>query len=1134
MIVSCNTCGEPIDTRDGDIDPTCPNCSDPQEQTMSDLGQPSTQPERPDSVELSVTGIHGSVSAPSPPSAKSNWQGKEFGDYEIVGTLGKGGMGMVFLAIQKSTDRKVALKVIRDDRLNDFDSTMAQEWVARFKSEAQAAARLEHENIVTVYEVGQLDGNHFFSMQYVPGKSLSRISKERVLSGKQVAKFMIPICRALHHAHSRGILHRDIKPGNIMIDEQGRPFLTDFGLAKWFEDDDHSMTRSGQVVGTATYMSPQQATDASHATISCDVYSLGATIYRLVAGRPPFDQGSLVEVLRQVVHDEPTAPSSLNRAIDSDIETIALKCLEKNPESRYPTADELADDLQRYLNGEPISARPVSKRERFWRWCKRNPVMAGLAASAILLLLTTVVVSTVGYFMATEKNKEISAANTEISAKNAEILKANQLIKEKEEATRNSLRQSLLDQAIGMQSSTKAGRRGRALTALSDAAEIRPGLDLRNEYARYLDQPDIEKRFEIPIENWNQNSNPYAEAIPGTNRIIAVPDHGRPVELDSVAGRITKTYPKLGPFRRNSGNLSNFLAQVSNKGRFLAGNSEESKSIEIWDLVNSKLAGVLKDNSGSPIKLNCLIFDKDDTSIFCAGLPDKSTASVQFYRYSLPDLKLLSTWESTGSYVFNLSFVGEDNLLAGLDDNGTVLAIWKQPQPSDSPKQVARRKVNEALPSPMLTRSLVYDPNSQRIFVGQKDGYFSAFEFPKLAPVSQALLGRHGGSVTAVDVSINHRWLATCGEDRRLKIWDKLTGYAVTQIEIDTERAPNVQWLPDGKSLLADSINGLTIWNFLPPVSRQFLIRDASGIPQFGFPDAIDFSPNEKILFGSVKGCVGLLDLTNPKSEFEFVTKISSVDKFFASTDGTRFGPISKFDPSPLNLFSGMPPTFVRNIKENNKSQILDLTELDDGALVLTEFVEQKSVRVTEVNSQREFLNLDFRETGIGHAYPIVFVANQSRRIAIQYKDAQRLNRLMVMNLESGEKIFQTTTPNYDFAMDSGGCRVVFQKGKQLIVTDLNSKKELSAIDIEQEERFAISGDGNTIVSMDKNIGEIRIFDQSGALQFVISYEDVMPRSFAISQTGKWLALCDLHGSFRLWDLDQLRNELQAGNVMPR
>lgn len=193
-MVSCAKCGRSHAPPENESESICPLCGEDEESTNSDFGRFET---RTGQSEISVTGSHGSDSASFPTSMQSSWLGKQFGDYQIVGQLGKGGMGMVFLAIQNSTRRKVAFKVIRDDRLNDFDSTRAREWIARFKSEALAAARLEHEHIVTVYEVGQLDGNHFFSMQYVDGKSLSRVIKERTLSGKEVADFMIPVCWAL-------------------------------------------------------------------------------------------------------------------------------------------------------------------------------------------------------------------------------------------------------------------------------------------------------------------------------------------------------------------------------------------------------------------------------------------------------------------------------------------------------------------------------------------------------------------------------------------------------------------------------------------------------------------------------------------------------------------------------------------------------------------------------------------------------------------------------------------------------------------------------------------------------------------------------------------------------------------------
>jgi tetratricopeptide (TPR) repeat protein/predicted Ser/Thr protein kinase len=311
---------------------------------------------------------------------------EKIGDYEIQATLGRGGMGVVYRARQKSVDRVVALKVIRPEALGGFAPEQRRAAVSRFVTEAQAAARLEHEAIVTIYEVGEADGRPFYSMQHVDGGSLRDRVEEGPLEARRCAALMQSVARAVHEAHQHGILHRDLKPHNILIDiESDLPLVTDFGLAKMLEGG-QEITRTGEVFGSPPYMSPEQAIDASNVTIASDVYALGATLYHLLTGRPPFQGTSPESTIHQVINEQPMAPSQVNPKLHRDLETICLKCLEKQPAHRYQTAAEFADELDRFLHGRPIEARPVGRLGRTWRWAKRNPRTAVLASALLILV----------------------------------------------------------------------------------------------------------------------------------------------------------------------------------------------------------------------------------------------------------------------------------------------------------------------------------------------------------------------------------------------------------------------------------------------------------------------------------------------------------------------------------------------------------------------------------------------------------------------------------------------------------------------------------------------------------------------------------------------------------------------------
>jgi serine/threonine-protein kinase len=309
---------------------------------------------------------------------------RRFGRYELLGMIDRGGMGVVYRARFERVRRVVALKMIASGALAD-----AME-VHRFHAEAEAAAHLDHPRIVPIYEIGEVDGCHYFTMKLMAG-NLSRAIKKLRGEPRAAAEIVMEIAEAIHHGHQRGIIHRDLKPANILLDEEGLPYVADFGVAKRVERDG-GLTRSGVVVGTPSYMAPEQASGGSrYLTVAVDIYSLGAILYELLTGRPPFVGETAVDILRQVTETEPRRPRALDGRIHQDLETICLKCLEKDPARRYGSAELLAKDLRRFLDGEPIEARHVGRAARIWRWCRRHPlVMGGLA---LVLSLSLIVAS---------------------------------------------------------------------------------------------------------------------------------------------------------------------------------------------------------------------------------------------------------------------------------------------------------------------------------------------------------------------------------------------------------------------------------------------------------------------------------------------------------------------------------------------------------------------------------------------------------------------------------------------------------------------------------------------------------------------------------------------------------------------
>jgi tetratricopeptide (TPR) repeat protein/predicted Ser/Thr protein kinase len=322
------------------------------------------------------------------------------GDYELQEVIARGGMGVVYQARQRSMNRGVALKLL-------LGGAHAEEgYKRRFRQEAETAGRLQHPNIVPIYEVGEHDGQSFFSMERVAGTDLAQLTRHQPLPAKSAAQYLKTVAEAVQYAHEQGVLHRDLKPSNILIGPDDRPRITDFGLAR-LADSDSSLTASGQTLGTPSYLPPEQAS-LRHGLVGVrsDVYGLGATLYHLLTGRPPFLAGTIADTLKQVLEVDPVPPRVMNPAIPPDLETVCLKCLQKDPAHRYASAQALAEDLSRWLRGEPILAKPAAIPERAAKWARRHPAVAMLIAT---LALATLISTGLVFWARAERDRAIEA-----------------------------------------------------------------------------------------------------------------------------------------------------------------------------------------------------------------------------------------------------------------------------------------------------------------------------------------------------------------------------------------------------------------------------------------------------------------------------------------------------------------------------------------------------------------------------------------------------------------------------------------------------------------------------------------------------------------------------------------------------
>ncbi len=370
---SCRKCGAPL--REGELGELCPACSK----------QTPAQTRNDPTLIMSAAELATVSSLP-----EGGGKLRYFGDYELIEEIARGGMGVVFKARQVSLNRIVAVKMILAGNL------ASEADVKRFRTEAEAVANLTHPNIVTIHEVGDQNGYQFFSMPYIEGGSLAKQveSGRWVLDdGRSAARLVVQVARAIQYAHEHGILHRDVKPGNILLDATGTPYVTDFGLAKRVSGEG-SVTLEGAVLGTPSFMAPEQAAGRiTQLTAAADVYSIGAVLYYLLTSRPPFIAESPLDILVQVLEGEVISPRALNPKMSAELEHVCRRCLEKSPGNRYASATELAEDLDRFLRSEPLAAQPMDLSARALHWARRRPALI----SRLIIVAICVVVAQITY-----------------------------------------------------------------------------------------------------------------------------------------------------------------------------------------------------------------------------------------------------------------------------------------------------------------------------------------------------------------------------------------------------------------------------------------------------------------------------------------------------------------------------------------------------------------------------------------------------------------------------------------------------------------------------------------------------------------------------------------------------------------
>ncbi len=541
--------------------------------------QPSTAPApRGESTDQDETGDFISVDRTTPPTddtapdraksprPRSARIGPDLPGYVILDVIGRGGMGVVYKATQIGLDRLVALKMVL------AGGHASPEQLARFSIESQAVAQIQHPGIVQIYEVGEHDGLPYFSLEFVAGGSLAKKIDGKPQPTHEAAAMVRDLALAMRKAHRRNIIHRDLKPANVLLTPDGQPKIADFGLAKRL-DADSQQTHTGAIMGTPSYMAPEQAWGQTHETGPLtDLYALGAILYEMLVGRPPFQGASALETLELVRSQEPVPPTRLQPKIPVDLETICLKCLQKDPAKRYQGALELADDLQRFLEGRPILARPVGAGERLWRWCRRNKKVAALVAAVALLLVTVTAVSSyaavtlkrlngqLGESIKAETSARVaeSAAKEQAQIKEREAVKARDreaLARQKESEARQKA-ENLVRLALKQNTNALDSQRTFSVLFLQRLRDIAGTQDLQNELIR-TSVKDVSAIVEV-IEQLGAVGAEDKEGAATATRTLA--------RINQQAGRLMENYGRYNEairFYRQMDELAESLAAAN-------------------------------------------------------------------------------------------------------------------------------------------------------------------------------------------------------------------------------------------------------------------------------------------------------------------------------------------------------------------------------------------------------------------------------------------------------------------------------------------------------------------------------------------------------------------------------------------